>query len=249
MPSYGFGSGSLFGYRTDTAVPLPIQFGALQDVSIDLSFNIKELFGQSQFPLAAARSTAKVTGKAKFARIQGAMFNELFFGQTLAAGQKATAVNEGPSAIPTTPFTITVANAVTFVEDLGVYNSATGAPFTRVASGPTAGQYSVNTATGVYTFSTADNASGISVYISYTYTIASTGKKIVIANQLLGAAPQFKIVLAETYQSNKFQVELNACIATKLAIPTKIEDFIIPEFDFSAFVDASSNLGTISFPE
>src|SRR5689334_22622699 len=100
MPAYGFGSGSLFGYRTDVAVPQPVQFGALQDVSLDLSFNIKELFGQSQFPLAVARSTAKVTGKAKSARIIASQFNELFFGQTLTTGQKATAVNE--SGTPTT---------------------------------------------------------------------------------------------------------------------------------------------------
>jgi len=242
MPAYGFGSGSLFGYRTDVAVPQPVQFGALQDVSLDLSFNIKELFGQSQFPLAVARSTAKVTGKAKSARIIASQFNELFFGQTLATGQKTTAVNE--TGTPTTN-SLTVANSAQFVEDLGVFKQSTGAPLTRVASAPAAGQYSVSA--GVYTFAAAD--SNPPVFVSYTYTIAGTGQKLVMSNQLLGAAPQFKCVLAETYQGNKFQVELNACIATKLTIPTKIEDFIIPEFDFSAFVDASGNLGTISFPE
>ena len=37
-------------------------------MSVDFSFSVKELYGQNQFPLAVARSAAKVTGKAKLAR-------------------------------------------------------------------------------------------------------------------------------------------------------------------------------------
>lgn len=248
MPAYGFGSGNLFGYRTDVATPQPIQFGALQDVTVDINFNVKELFGQNQFPVAVARSTGKITGKAKMGRIQAAAFNELFFGQTLASGQKVTAVNEGPTPIPTTPFTITVANGTTWVEDLGVFDATTGQPFTRVSTAPAAGQYSV-AAGGVYTFAAADNTAARKVNISYTYTIAATGQKMTVTNQVLGSAPQFKAVLFETYQGNKLQLELFACISTKLSIPTKMEDFVIPELDFSAFADSSGNVLSLSFAE
>jgi hypothetical protein len=245
MAQYGFGSGSLFGYRTDVATPTPTQFGALQDVSIDFQFSIKELHGQFQFPLAVARSTAKVTGKAKYAQISGRAFNDLFFGQTLTAGQKLTALGE-PATVPASPFQVTVANGPTFGEDLGVVYAATGLPLTRVASAPGLGQYAAS-ATGLYTFAAADT--GKPVLISYTYTASGGGQRMTIANQLLGAAPTFKVVLTESYQGKTLQVELNQCISTKLMLPTKLQDFIVPEIDFAAFVDAAGNLGTMSVGE
>jgi hypothetical protein len=245
MAQYGFGSGTLFGYRTDVAVATPVQFGALQDVSLDFQFAIKELHGQYQFPLAVARSTAKVTGKAKFAQIGGRAFNDLFFGQALTTGQKITGLNEAAN-VPASPFQVTVANAATFVEDLGAVFAATGSPLIRVASAPAAGQYAAS-GTGVYTFAAADT--GKAVLISYTYTTAATGQRITIANQLIGSAPTFKVVLSESYQGKVLQVELNQCVSTKLMLPTKHQDFIIPEIDFEAFVDAAGNLGSLSVAE
>ncbi len=246
MAQYGFGSGTLFGYRTDVATPTPVQFGALQDVQLNFQFNVKELYGQFQFPLAVARSTAKVTGKAKFGRIAGRAFNDLFFGQTLVAGQKATALNEATSVPAATPFNITLASAASFIEDLGVFDANTGDPLTRVASAPTSGQYTAS-AGGVYGFASAD--AGRAVRISYTHNIAVAGQRMTIANQLQGAAPSFKIVLAENYQAKLLQIELNRCVSTKLMLPTKQQDFIIPEIDFSAFVDDAGNLGTLSVAE
>lgn len=245
MAQYGFGSGTLFGYRTDVGVPTPVQFGALQDVQLDFQFQVKELYGQFQFPLAVARSTARVSGKAKFARIAGRAFNDLFFGQTLAAGQKVTAFGE-LATVPASPFQVTAVNAATFVEDLGVIDADTGDPLLRVAATPAAGQYTVANG-GTYTFAAAD--SGRKLLLSYTYTIAANGQRLTIANQLLGHAPTFKAVLNEAYQGKTLQVELNQCISTKLMLPTKLQDFIIPEIDFSAFVDAAGNLGTLSLAE
>ena len=56
---------------------------------------------------------------------------------------------------------------------LGVVNAANNAAFTKVASGPVAGQYSY--AAGVYTFASADNVSGISVIIALS--AASVAKR------------------------------------------------------------------------
>jgi hypothetical protein len=46
-------------------------FGVLQDVSVDISGDIKELYGQNQFAEAVARGKAKISCKAKFGRING----------------------------------------------------------------------------------------------------------------------------------------------------------------------------------
>lgn len=246
---FSFGSGVLQGFRTDISNGTPINFGLIQEVNIDLGFDTKELYGQYQFPVAIARGKAKFSGKAKLARISGVAFGNLFFGITPVAGQVATAFAEGPNAIPATPFTITPSNAATFVDDLGVVNSATGVPFTKVASGPTAGQYSVNATTGVYTFASADNVSGISVLISYTYTIAGTGEKIVMTNPLLGTTPTFQANLFTTFQSKAVSLKLLNCTSSKLTFPTKLDDFVMPDLEFQMYADAAGNVGTWSFGE
>jgi hypothetical protein len=246
---YSFGSGVLFGTRTDIANATPVNFGLVQEVTIDETATIKELAGQFQRPVAIARGTIKTTGKAKVARISGLAFSNFYYGYTPVAGQTATSFAEGPTAIPTTPFTITVANAATYVDDAGVVNSATGLPLILVASGPAAGQYSVNTSTGVYTFSSADNVSGVKVLISYTYSIVATGQKFTVSNQLLGTTPTFKAKFYTTFQGQAISLQLNNCTSSKLTFDTKLEDFIMPEFDFSCFADASGNVMTWSFAE
>jgi len=147
---FEFGAGTLWGFPVGgntAANPTPMKFGTLQDVSLDISGDVKQLYGQKQFPEAVARGKCKITGKSKFAAINGKMLNDLFFGQTMGTGMITTALDEAAS-IPTTPFQITVSHAANFKQDWGIRFVTTGLPLTRVVSGPTAGQYSVNTATG-----------------------------------------------------------------------------------------------------
>jgi hypothetical protein len=249
---YAFGSGVMIGTVAGQANPTPRVFGVLQECSVDFSFNVKELMGQNQFPVAVARGVGKIAGKAKFANINTAMFNDLFFAGSTAANEIRTAVNEA-GTIPTTPFQITVANSATWVEDLGVYNRTTGRFMTRVASAPAAGQYSV--VSGVYTFASADQVSAPSVYITYRYTFTTTtGQVLTITNQALGLQPTFSLVLSQRYTdaagvSKEFGLKLNACISNKLSFATKLEDFQIPDLDFQAFADSAGNIGAISMAE
>ncbi|MGB6176561.1 MAG: hypothetical protein WBF43_09540 [Methylocella sp.] len=242
---YSFGSGVLFGTRTDIANATPVNFGLVQEVTIDETATIKELTGQFQRPVAIARGTIKTTGKAKVARISGIAFSNLYYGFTPSAGQTATAFGEADSVPGSTPFTITVTNASTWVDDAGVLYATTGLPLTLVASSPAAGQYSV--AAGVYTFNTSD--AGKAVLINYTYTISASGQKWTVANELLGTTPTFKAKFYTTFQGQAISLQLNNCTANKLTFQTKLEDFIMPEFDFSCFADASGNVMTWSFAE
>jgi hypothetical protein len=251
-----FGAGALWGTRTDvTGSGIgPDQFGILQDVQIDWDWTTRELWGQFQFPVDIARGQGKITGKAKFARIFGAIFGDLFFGQTPAAGQLTVSENEAATVPATTPFTVTVANAANYVDDLGVFYAAgasAGNRFTRVTTPSAAGQYSVNLTTGIYTFAAAD--AGAALLVSYLYTISSTGKKLVLTNQFMGSTPTFKATFytAKTTQSAPagLTLVLNACTASKLSMPTKIDDYEIQEFDFSAFADPTGTIGTLSVNE
>jgi len=250
-----FGAGALWGNRTDaTGSGIgPDQFAILQDVEIDWDWQTKELFGQYQFPLNIARGQGKITGKAKFARIFGAIYGDLFFGQSPATGQLTVSENEAAAVPATTPFTVTVANAATFSDDLGVYYASggnAGMRFTRVTTPSAAGQYSVNLASGVYTFAAADAAAAVT--ISYLYT-TTAGRKLTLTNQFMGYTPTFKATFytLKTTQNVPagLSLVLNACTATKLSLPTKVDDYEIQQFDFSAFADASGTIGTLSTNE
>jgi len=242
---FEFGAGTLWGFPVggnNAANPTPMKFGTLQDVSLDISGDVKQLYGQKQFPEAVARGKCKITGKSKFAAINGKMLNDLFFGQTMPAGMKQVSLDES-HAIPATPFqvTITPPNSGVFVQDWGVRYASTGLPFTRVASGPVVGQYSV-TAGGVYTFASADNVAGAVALISYTYSLAAVGSQLNITNQLMGFAPTIQVLLENVYNGNQFNVLLYSVVASKLTFATKQEDFIIPEFDFEAFANAAGQV-------
>src|ERR1700758_767614 len=148
LQQYNFGAGTLFLVRTDIATPTPIRVGTLQDVSVDMSFQTKELYGQYQAPVAVARGQQKITGKAKIANLNARQLNDAFLGQTLAVGEQIQIVDEGGpngTAIPATPYQIVVANGSAMSSgnpgvDCGVFNAATGIQLTRVASSPVAGQ-------------------------------------------------------------------------------------------------------------
>jgi hypothetical protein len=242
---YSFGSGVLLGTRTDIANATPVNFGLIQDVTIEETATVKELIGQYQRPVAMARGTIKTTGKAKVARISGLAFANLYYGVTPVAGQLATSFAESGIVAATSPYTYTVLNAATVVDDDGVLYATTGLPLIKVASAPAEGQYSVSS--GVYTFNSGD--AGKNILVNYTYTISSTGQKFTVANQLLGTTPTFQALFYTTFQNLAVCLKLNNCTASKLSFQTKLEDFTLPEFDFSCFADSSGNVMTWSFAE
>ena len=245
VQQFNFGLGTLYLVRTDIAVPTPVRVGTLQDCSVSMSFDVKELYGQYQAPVSVARGKQKITGKAKFANLGARQLNDAFFGQTLATGEQVQIVDEGGvsgTAVPATPYQIVVANGSAMSVgtpgiDLGVFNAATGIQMTRVAAAPTAGQYSCDMTTGTYTFSSTDHTAGVMVNISYSYFETTTGSRITAYNQLMGASPTFRLNLGNQYGGNKMALTLYQAIPTKMSWDFKSEDFTIPDFEFSAFAD------------
>lgn len=249
MTAINFGVGTVIGRRTDISNATPAFLGILQDISIDFDQSLKELMGQYKMPVDVAPAQLKVTGKAKFAKIQANTVNDLILGQTLtsAAGSEM-AIAEQHTVAATTQ---AVTNAGTFVHDLGVFYSATGIQLVRVAPGAeAAGKYSVNEATGTYTFNVADE---VALTFYYTYTV-NTMKQIAMTNQLMGVGPVFELNIQEQYTNNLgttnfMYVKLNACRSSKLTWPFKNMDYTIQEFDFTAFADQANNWGSISTTE
>lgn len=241
MTQYVFGTGDLF--FTAVAGSAPLKIGALQDVSVDFSSDVKQLFGQNQFPLDVARGKTKIEGKAASGNVDVTSFNSFFFGQTTETGETVRAINEAGTVPAMSTYTVTVAEAATFVQDLGVYDATTGLPLTQVASMPASGQYSVSDA-GVYTFNMAQ--ASVDMLFNYLYEEAGTGNTMVINNQLMGTTPKFRLVLSQLYNGQTFTLVLYSCVAEKLSLPLKQDDYLIADFSFQAQANAAGIIGYLS---
>lgn len=252
-PFAAFGPGICIVRRTDIANGPAVNVGYAQELSLDISATNKELYGQNKFPLVVAQGTVKATGKIKAATISGLAWNNIFFAQTFTTGGLLWNIGEAQS-VPATPFTITVTNATTFDADLGVTYALTGLPLQRVtAGGETAGKsYSVTESganKGKYVFAAGDTLLG--VLITYTSTVAG-GQSLIVQNSIIGSTPTFQLDYYTNLNqptSKPFALRLYACVASKLSIATKLEDFIMPEFDFSVFANASGAIFDFIFPE
>lgn len=245
-----FSSGIMYGIRTDSTGSSPEEFGLLQNVSIDFNREIKTLHGENQFPALCATGMSTIQGRAAHGRIFGALYADIFFGETLTTGALVVAHNEHATV---TSAAATVANSADFSDDLGVYlmtggSGTGGGRLQQVPTTPAAMQYSV--AAGVYTFNVAQE--GAAVRISYLYE-SNAGKKITINNQFMGVTPSFKLVLMNPgrtqFEAAPFSLVLNACTSGKLTFPTRIGEFALPEFEFQGYADANDVLGILSTTE
>lgn len=243
MTQYTFGTGQLYSVPTGGGNPLRI--GALQDVSVEFSGDVKQLFGQYQFPLDVARGKTKIEGKIGSGNIDVAAFNTLFFGQTVTtASEKKQAINEAATVPAGAPYTVTVSNGASFVLDLGVTDVLTAQPLVQVASAPATGQYSVSSL-GVYTFNAAQT--GKAMLINYLYTATTAGSGTVnLTNQLMGTTPKFQLVASQTYSGKVFTMMLYAITTEKLSLPLKQDDYLVSEISFQAFADDLNRIGYIS---
>lgn len=243
-----FGSGKLIAVPTNLsdgtaiAVPTPVILGTLQDVSLDISVDLKTLYGSKRYPMAVGQGKGKIELKAKHAEIDGGVLGSLFFGKAATAGIKA-AVFDFAATVPGTPYQVTIVppSSGTFVADLGVHNATTGVHLTRVASAPATGQYSV--AGAVYTFAAADTAKAMR--ISYEYSASSGGSVWSISNDEMGYTPAFSILLQNSYDGKSLVCKLNKAVSGKLSVPLKSDDFAIYDFSAEAFADAAGSLGYI----
>ncbi|HFC7349556.1 TPA: hypothetical protein ACXH5U_000594 [Neisseria meningitidis] len=253
-----FGAGEVFaqmitdayGNRVQNATPVRIM--GLQEMSVDLSAELKEFYGQNRFALAVAQGKVKVSGKFKGALINGLTLNTLFFGAEYATGtMKALFADTMGKAIPTSgAYTVQAAapNGGTFVEDAGVMGSD-GTAYIKVAASPAAGQYTVSE-TGLYTFNEANK--GKTVYPSFTYTqTMPSAKKIDLSNMAMGNTPTFQLKYLTQFKGKKALLELESVTSGKLGLfSTKNDDFSVPEIDFTASTDeAGFKVGTLWIQE
>lgn len=248
-----FGTGALIAtpqYDANGAAitnPSPVEFGTLQEVSIDVSFDTKQLYGSLQFPVAAGRGKGKVSGKAKAARLNGALLNAVVFGQTMNFGVINDVYDTNGTVVPGTPYSITptVPGAGTWTRDLGVRDN-NGVTLTRVGASPATGQYTVSA--GVYTFAAADVGKLMFINFQFSQT-STTAPKLDIMNLPMGYAPSFAIDFYMPYQGKQLVVTCGNVTASKMSLATKQDDFLVPEYDFDIYADANGKIMTFSLSD
>ena len=266
MSQYLFGAGVVWGtpltdYQGNAiANPSPVNLGALQDVSIDISFDTKLLYGSNQFPLDVARGKGKISGKAKFAKQNAMTINSLVFGQVLTRTGVADVFDTTGIAIPSTPFNITVSSGAGSSTNVQIPGSGAGVgmlgvrdnnnnPMVCVASGPTTGQYEVvSISAGTITLLFASADAGKTVFIDYQYTYTSSGSAAdlpgysIVTNALMGYAPQFQCDFFNAHSGKQLTLRLYCCVSSKWSIATKLDDYAEPEFDFDAFANSANQV-------
>jgi hypothetical protein len=243
---FGSGTGILTPYATNgPANPTPLQLPVLQELSIDFSADMAELYGQDQFAYALARTKTKIDCKAKVGAIYAALLSDLFFGATLSNASQTLFQLQEINTV--TSHACTVANGAHFIADCGVINGTTGIPYRAVAATPAVGQYTVNSTTGAYAFNTADTISVAN--ITYTYSAATQGQSATISNKPMGAMPTFDF----KYMNNQFGpnlfLEFFLAISKKISLPNKNTEFDMVDFDFSCFSQQTGNVFTLSMDE
>jgi hypothetical protein len=232
--TYSFGSGSLWTTQlTDytgatVTLPTPLLIGTLQNMAA----------------VAMGRGKLKVEAKAKFARLDGNLFQSVIVGQPITTGLAGITYDTTGTVIPAGPSTITpvVPSSGTWSRTLSVRDGL-GNMYSQVASAPATGQFSVSA--GIYTFAAADT--GKIVFIDYVYTATSTtAKTAVVVNAPMGAAPTMKVDLLNPRSG--MTLALYAAMVTKFSFASKQDDWTINEIDLMAFSDANNNVfkfGTI----
>lgn len=239
-----FGTGVLYGnpvLGNQPVNPSPFKFGIIQEVTVDFKSDLKKLFGQYQFPQATARGKINVDIKGKLAVFDPNMLNQLYFAQSSASGYNLIA--DAEQHLLTNTNTITTTFNATIQENWGVQYANTGQELILVNVAPNVGQYEYNSVSGLYTFNGAD--AGNTMAISYTYSQVNVGVTIQLANQLMGYAPELKMLLYNRFRGKYLAIELNDVTLGSMNIPTKLEDFWIADFDGSANADASNTIGKL----
>jgi hypothetical protein len=246
MGTFLFDSGALFGISNAVgALPVPVKFASLQGVAAKVGFKTTDSPLQLQTAIGKTIDKLTLNFVAKTAQINGRLLNQILYGSAITTGSQNLARDVAFSVPAVPPYTFT-ASLGTFLQDLGIQYSATGEPLVPVVGPPAQGQYSLDTSTGIYTFSAADVSQAL--VANYLYSL-TTGNQLALTNAWKQIAPTFQAVLSTQYDGKQVTWNLPACVSTQLAMNLQLEKFNVAELQFSALSNASLNIGNFSYSD
>ena len=236
MGLYVFSSGVAVARVLKSGILQSRRLPTLQEASIKFDGTIKEMFGGAAYSEDSAGGSRKITGSFKVGQIQAGALVDIFFGAeavTESAGHPIFVDGEiGAASVPASD-AVNVGH--TNITDMGV-TGVSGAPMRRVATVTAVGTYSVDEATGIYSFKTGD-AEAAAVRISYRYTDTATGKTYELGNPLLGTIADMEILLWKPRFTKNMGLLIYHAVMTSLDLPGKREEYTEGTLNFSCFVD------------
>lgn len=250
MAQYSFGVGFVIGKRIDVSLTAPAFFGVCQEWSLDIDQKVETLMGQYKDPVDAAPAARAITGKVKFGKLSATSIGNSILGvnPTSASGfDIVTAETKTTSAT-----TYTVAAGATYIEDLGVFYAATAIQLQPVASAPATGQYVPGASgTGTYTLASGDAAANL---LQFFYSKTATDQyNMTVTQSLMGSGPVMQLDFTNPYTVlgvvKKINILLPATRITKAPFDFKNANYMIPELDFTAFLNASGTIMQWSMTE
>lgn len=254
MPLNGkptFGAGRVFA-RSIVTNPTPVRALVPQSQSIDFKRKVETLFGERQIAVAVGAGEMEVTGKVEFGKTNARVFADIMLGIASSTGSYLQADKEAGTVPDSSTYVVTSANATNYQFDLGVINVATGAIYTRVASGSevAGSSYSVvesGANKGKYTFAAGD--ANANVLISYVYSSSSIGVTLPVTNQQQGLTGLFQAVHVLPWGAQQDMIVFNNCLASGAGISAKKSGFGSTMLDYHASADSNDVLGTMTFAE
>ena len=239
---------------------LPIELGVVQNASVELKVDLKELRGAYRYPIAVADGKGTAMGKIQFHQFWPSGLAAIMSG-TQSTGAPQAAIAETGTVPAVTTFIVTLANGATMVvgsEIVTVIVSGSPVFYTRATAGqeaaattanPTGGKYSITNA-GVMTFVVGDASRTVQTTYLYTPSVATANVGVALAQVGMNAAPTFQLTLigtgknVYTNQPQQFITQFNQVLAPSLKLDFKLDDFTTIDLDYQAFIDASGNLGS-----
>ena len=216
--------------------------GTLQDVGIDFTSSVKELRGANKWPVAVATAGQKISIKASFANISGAMLQAVFGGST-AAGM--TIIGSVAKTAAASTFTVATADysspaGWTWGTDLGLVYAANGQPL-KYNSGTLAATGEYKNTAGVYTVGA--NEATTSYVVSHTYAVTA-GETVTGTNTAMGISSTFGAYVYNSFTdaagvNRKMGFYFPAVIASKLSIAMKNEDFTAQNLELEAMANTA----------
>jgi hypothetical protein len=240
-----FGAGNFTGVA-NVSFPTPTTFNTLQDWTFSFKRTVKSLVGQNQFPDDVCAGESTITGKVTMGSFSGRIITDLVAGASYVSQyQVIEALKE--LKIVKSDGTLIVNNhgANTFIRDLGVVDTATNLPLTRVATIAHGNHYTVDT-TGNYAFHTSRAADQVAISYQWQSKSMVNGAQMNITNQLQGKIGDFTAVMASNWNGEQNVFTLNSCIVSDFEFGTKQGDYGKPTLSYQAQTDAYGNIGTIS---
>lgn len=222
---YQFGVGALFA-KTENGES--VEFGTLQNCSIDFSFDKKELHGRNQFAVKIARGKGKVDGKAAYADIKADAINLVLNGN-ITNGELKVAEPTNVVVPAGKVVSIDIPTGGTFNQVLKVYDTSgtTKVPMNIVDMTPT-------------TSGTCQVSKSTSVAGSRTYTLSKNfvaGDKVVVESVTftVSASPttstEFAVgdTIANSIKNLVAAINGNATINKKFTATYTATDFTLTE--------------------